>query len=189
MLVGNVVALLSPVVFIPILTYAFGPQNYDWQSMLAIRLGDDKEVAEENNVDLESIPAHYTATQIMTDSPAFIEEQKMLTKNVRIAGGLTVFLAIAFLVLWPMPMFGSSYVFSKPFFTGWVVVGIIWIFFTTAAVGVYPLWEGRKSIARVFGLASGDLRGRRHPVLQGEGGSSDNSSQEVIGEINEKPKQ
>ena len=29
-----------------------------------------------------------------------------------------------------MPMFGSAYVFSKPFFTGWVVVGILWIFFS-----------------------------------------------------------
>ena len=28
MLAGNVVALLSPLVFVPVLTYTFGPQNY-----------------------------------------------------------------------------------------------------------------------------------------------------------------
>lgn len=28
MLAGNVVALLSPLIFVPVLTYALGPQNY-----------------------------------------------------------------------------------------------------------------------------------------------------------------
>ena len=31
MLAGNVVALLSPLIFVPVLTYAFGPQNYGEQ--------------------------------------------------------------------------------------------------------------------------------------------------------------
>lgn len=48
MLVGNIVALLSPLIFIPILTYLppFRPQRYDWQSMLSIRAADDRDVAE-----------------------------------------------------------------------------------------------------------------------------------------------
>jgi hypothetical protein len=46
-------------------------------------------------------------------------------------------------------MYGSSYVFSKPFFTGWVVVGIIWMFISFCIVGIYPVIEGRQSIASV----------------------------------------
>jgi hypothetical protein len=46
-------------------------------------------------------------------------------------------------------MYGTSYVFSKPFFTGWVTVGIIWLFCSSIAVGLFPLWEGRKSLVRV----------------------------------------
>jgi Na+/proline symporter len=53
MLAGNVVALLAPVVFIPILTYLppFKPQNYDWVSMWAIRKGDDHDLADAAHMD------------------------------------------------------------------------------------------------------------------------------------------
>ena len=48
-----------------------------------------------------------------------------------------------------MPMYATGYIFSKKFFTGWVVVGIIWIFLSFGAVGIYPLWESRATLARV----------------------------------------
>ena len=57
--------------------------------------------------------------------------------------------ALSFLVLWPMPMYGSGYIFSKKFFTGWVTVGIIWIFCSFIAVGIYPAWESRATLIRV----------------------------------------
>lgn len=41
---------------------------------------------------------------------------------------LTTAMALCFLMLWPIPV---SYIFSKQFFTGWVVVGILWLFVTT----------------------------------------------------------
>lgn len=98
----------------------------------------------------------------------------MLKRASVIAKSMTVFMTIALLVLWPIPMYGSSYgksserapppqvcfrsvrhvlewtaketsyksmlpinetltpesrlVFSRKFFTGWVVVGILWLF-------------------------------------------------------------
>lgn len=57
---------------------------------------------------------------------------------------------IALLILWPLPIYGSRYVFSQSFFTGWVVVAIIWIFISLALVGIYPLWEGRHTIMRTL---------------------------------------
>ncbi|TLD23107.1 hypothetical protein PspLS_07591 [Pyricularia sp. CBS 133598] len=141
MLAGNVVALLSPLVFVPVLTFAFGADDYNWASMAAIEQADDDKTS---GTELES----------GNDRPAFAvvaPEQDMakLHRASRIAKWLTCLMSISFLVLWPMPMYGSGYVFSKPFFTGWVTVGIIWIFASTAAVGVFPLWEGRYSILRV----------------------------------------
>jgi hypothetical protein len=115
MLAGNVVALLSPLVFIPILTYALGPQNYDWVSMKAIRRGDDKDLATAAHVDLELIPGERRNSVIAEQ-----EEQAKLLKASKIARYLTAFMTVAFLILWPMPMYGSGYVFSKKFFTGWV---------------------------------------------------------------------
>lgn len=144
MLAGNVVALLSPLVFVPVLTFAFGADDYNWASMAAIEQADDDKTSGTEGGELES----------GNDRPAFAvvaPEQDMakLHRASRIAKWLTCLMSISFLVLWPMPMYGSGYVFSKPFFTGWVTVGMIWIFASTAAVGVFPLWEGRYSILRV----------------------------------------
>jgi SSS family transporter len=116
MLAGNVVALLSPLIFIPVLTYAFKPQNYDWQSMKDIKKADDHDLAFTAGLDIEEVPGGHDETAAEEEA-----EQAQLMRAAKIARWLTVFLTIALLVLWPMPMYGSSYVFSKKFFTGWVV--------------------------------------------------------------------
>lgn len=60
-------------------------------------------------------------------------------------------------------MYGSGYIFSKPFFTGWVVVGIIWIFCSLFGVGLFPIYEGRKTLVNTFKFIYLDLTGKRHP--------------------------
>lgn len=113
MLAGNVVALLSPLVFVPVLTYAFGPQNYDYKSMAAIRLGNDEDIAAEADTDLEQIPGGIGMSAAESES-----EQKQLKRASLIAKSMTGFMTIAILILWPMPLYGTGYIFSKKFFTG-----------------------------------------------------------------------
>ncbi|KAF2853618.1 urea active transporter [Plenodomus tracheiphilus IPT5] len=159
MLAGNVVALLSPLVFVPVLTYAFGPQHYDWLSMKAIRRGDDHDLAVAAHVDLENIPGERRHSVIQEE-----EEQAKLMKASKIARWMTLFMTLALLVLWPMPMYGSGYIFSKKFFTGWIVVGILWMFCSAGAVGIFPLWEGRKTSIRTFKAIYQDITGRKKPT-------------------------
>jgi len=52
MLAGNIVALLSHVVFIPILTFVFGRQRFEWESMKEIRKRDS-DLAKAAHIDLE----------------------------------------------------------------------------------------------------------------------------------------
>ncbi|KAI0384392.1 Na+/solute symporter [Hypomontagnella monticulosa] len=157
MLAGNVVALLSPLVLIPIFTLIFGMDNYDWKSMMDIRRGDDHDLAATAGVDLEqTVGGHVETTN------EFAEEQSKLMRASKISKWTTVGLTLAFLILWPFPMYGSSYVFSKPFFTGWVTVGIIWIFCSLGAVGLFPVFEGRQTLARTFKAIALDLTGKRH---------------------------
>lgn len=113
MLAGNVVALLSPLIFIPVLTLAFGRQNYDWESMKQIRRGDDSDITGAADVDPELASGATSQTQEMEAA-----EQAKLKKAAIIARSLTVFMTLALLVIWPMPMYGSGYIFSKSFFTG-----------------------------------------------------------------------
>ncbi|KAL8703482.1 MAG: hypothetical protein Q9201_003325 [Fulgogasparrea decipioides] len=182
MLAGNVVALLSPLIFIPILTYAFGPQRYDYVSMAMIRLGDDSDVAAMANVDLELIPGANDVSQA-----ELLAEKDKLKRASIIAKTMTAVLTLALLVLWPMPMYGSGYVFSKKFFTGWVSVGILWLFCSTFCVGLYPLWEGRHSMAHTFKGIMRDLSGRGKPPMQGRTMSVDEKSSEDEGTMAEKP--
>jgi urea-proton symporter len=133
MLVGNVVALLSPIVFIGVLTLAFKPDNYDFESMKSIELDDDDDQLPPTDAELQAAPL---ATHRLTREE-LIAEAKNLERASLIAKSLAAFLTIALLVLWPMPMYGTGYIFSVDFFTGWVVVGLMWIFFSL--FGYVPL--------------------------------------------------
>jgi len=163
MLAGNVVALLSPMIFIPVLTLIFGIDNYDWESMKNIRLGDDSDVTAAAHLDIEHVVGRHGALSPEAEGA----EQAKLLRASKIAKYTTATMTLALLVLWPMPLYGTGYIFSQKFFSGWVIVGIIWLMFSTMAVGVYPLWEGRKSLARNFGGMWRDLTGKgRKPTTQ-----------------------
>ncbi|KAI4254537.1 MAG: hypothetical protein LQ352_003045 [Teloschistes flavicans] len=178
MLAGNVVALLSPLIFIPVLTFAFGQQRYDWVSMAMIRLGDDSDVAARANIDLELIPGASDASE----ADLLAEKDKLKRASI-IAKTMTAVLTFALLIFWPMPMYGTSYVFSKKFFTGWVSVGILWLFCSTFCVGLYPLWEGRHSQAHTIKGIYRDLTGKGKPPMQGRTMSVDDKSSEDEGTV------
>lgn len=176
MLAGNVVALLSPLIFIPVLTFAFGQQRYDWVSMAMIRLGDDSDVAAKANVDLELIPGAAD-----TSEADLLAEKDKLKRASVIAKTMTAVMTFALLIFWPMPMYGTAYVFSKKFFTGWVSVGILWLFCSTFCVGLYPLWEGRHSQANTIRGIYRDLTGKGKPPMQGRTMFVDDKSSEDEG--------
>ncbi|KAL0937256.1 urea active transporter [Colletotrichum truncatum] len=166
MLAGNVIALLSPIVLIPIFTLLFGMDKYDWKSMMAIRRGDDHDLANDAGLDLEEVQGGHQETQA-----EFEREQAMLSRAFKISVSMTAFMTIAMLVLWPMPMYGSGYVFSKPFFTGWVAVGILWIFCSFFAVGLFPIFEGRATLIHTVKSMLSGKKPTRHTITQGEAAS------------------
>ena len=175
MLAGNVAALCSPLVFVPILTFAFGRQNYDWVSMWNIRKVDDSAILRKSSVvDPErrggSVAIHHKAVLRAAAADAESDaEQVKLKKSAIIARSITVFMALALIILWPMPMYGTGYIFSEKFFTGWIVVGILWLFCSAAAVGIFPLIQGRKTFARTVKSMILDARGKwKPPVYEGE---------------------
>jgi len=128
--------------------------------MKLIRRGDDSDLALAAHIDLSLVPgeSHDVVQEEM--------EQRKLKHAAKIARSLTVFLTLALLILWPMPMYGSGYIFSKKFFTGWVSVGILWLFCSAFCVGVYPLYEGRHSMAATVKAIAMDLMGKK-PVVHG----------------------
>jgi membrane protein YdbS with pleckstrin-like domain len=95
--------------------------------MKCISKGNDHDLAEAAQIDPELIPGQATETKLL--------------KTSKVAKWMTGILTAALLILWPFPMFGSGYIFSKEFFTGWVVIGVIWVFAVFICVGIYPVWR------------------------------------------------
>lgn len=141
--------------------------------MKEIRLVDDSDVTADAHLDIEAVHGRHAALTPEAEAA----EQAKLFRASKIAKITTGIMTLVLLVLWPMPLYGSGYIFSQSFFSGWVIVGIIWLMCSTMAVGVYPLWEGRESLARNFGGMWRDITGkgrRRGPpmeVVEGKGGS------------------
>ncbi|CAF1061659.1 unnamed protein product [Adineta steineri] len=158
MLVGNVVALLSPVVFVPIISLiAPDPTPYDFVSMRAIELVDDG-------------PRN-------TNHPSLGETERgiaFLTGKLKFARIIAVVLTSCLVVIWPFPMYGTAYVFSKSFFTGWVSIGIIWMFFSFCIVGIYPIVENQSKFSKwkqnAITVAGGNGQGHKLNQLNGPQG-------------------
>lgn len=151
--------------------------------MTKIRLANDNDLATAAHLDPEQIPDHIRHNLPNADEA----EQAQLLRASKIAKSMTLILTICLLVLWPMPMYGTGYVFSKKFFTAWVVIGILWLFGSMGCVGLFPLWEGRGSMARTFKSIWLDINGKgRLGRVEGiEGVENDESERE---ESNEKVK-
>lgn len=54
-----------------------------------------------------------------------------LDKAFRFAAYFSVSLAVILLILIPLPLFFTSYIFTKSGFTGWVAISFVWVFFCT----------------------------------------------------------
>ncbi|KAH7418990.1 putative DUR3-urea permease [Cadophora sp. MPI-SDFR-AT-0126] len=103
----------------------FQNANYTWESLGAIRLLDD----EGNDRDVAYADPTY--------------DPERLRKAAYVARGITVFLFLALFIIWPLSLYGTAYKFSRKFFTGWVIVSLLWAFFSFFSVTVYPIIEGR----------------------------------------------
>jgi transporter, SSS family len=176
MLTGNVVALLSPLIIIPILTLIFKQDDFDWQILKQIERVDEEEeiyaATSSSHPDPEKIHPVKSHISVVASKLAELQNTKMqddeelLAKSYKRAAVICLTLTICLVVLWPMPMFGTKYIFSKEFFTGWIVVLFIWIFFTAFMVIVYPIYEGRDALVTTFRGIYWDLTGQTYKLRE-----------------------
>ena len=110
---GTIVSSVVPALLSPTISYAFPREEFIWERFNDIRLISD-DSASEVNEKIESTAAERT----------FMQRQSV------VAGIASVVLFLGVWIIWPFGMYGSRYVFSKPFFTGWIIVMFIWAFAT-----------------------------------------------------------
>lgn len=151
---GNMMSLTGPLVLVPLITY-LKPDNYDFELLKNIKQADD---AEEGDASIEEFRdaeiAHVEAHS--SDNSTLLRARKWALIT-------SIVMTISYLILWPIPMYGSHYgkdipvlsswssanpttVFSRGFFKGWVVVLFLWAFYASMTITLLPIWEGRKSL-------------------------------------------
>ncbi|RAK98174.1 sodium:solute symporter family protein [Aspergillus ibericus CBS 121593] len=80
-----------------------------------------------------------------------------------------IFIAIA-VILVPFTLFGTRYVYTKEFFTGWVVVSLIWVWVSVGVCVVYPVVESAGALNEIWRGAWRDICGGGRSEGKDEGG-------------------
>lgn len=114
---------------------------------------DEKDLESEKNVDAV-IGAPTLSTTAVDPTSLPVEEPEIdfvgLNKSFRFARWASIILFTILIILIPLPLFGSSHVFSAKDFTAYVSFGIAWALIAACVVVIYPLWESRKGLRKVF---------------------------------------
>ncbi|KAJ5544527.1 hypothetical protein N7461_006831 [Penicillium sp. DV-2018c] len=137
---GTVASCMSPIVYSVLITLV-RPQNYDWDDFKKVKLS------------LEKLDSNLTTAPLDKNgrSEVGVEEgdrgrasfdQKELKRWARIAAVWATATFLGHWVVWPLPMYGSGYVFGKKFFIAWVVVAIIWLWLSMLIAIFYPIFDG-----------------------------------------------
>ncbi|KAL1852574.1 hypothetical protein Plec18170_005705 [Paecilomyces lecythidis] len=145
---GNMMSLTGPILLTPLITY-IKPENFDWEIFKQIKPPQDEQDTQPSCAAQERSPAQMEST---SDASTMDHEhdEKGLLRSRNIAIGVSIFLTLSYLILWPIPMYGTSYVFSRGFFKGWIVVVFLWAFFASTTITLLPIWEGRSAIKKLF---------------------------------------
>lgn len=155
---GTVASCFSPILYSVLITLV-RPQNYDWDEFKKEKLALEKLES-----DLTTVHHEVRADSINVEEggvrSASLDAQE-LKRWGRIAAFWSAATFLGHWVLWPLPMYGSHYVFEKKvrwircrrdgkvtladsqqFYIAWVVVGIIWLWATLFVATLYPIFDG-----------------------------------------------
>lgn len=176
-LYGSIASLFSPIIYSVVISY-FIPERFDWREFLRIDLVEDettlshsdssspdesvaafsnpdKQEPEKASLAVDAVERSlHSSAAIGSATPATeivhpLDENSLqdLRRWYKIAWAFLIVIITLTFIVWPMPLY-RDYIFTRPFFSGWVTVAIFWQFFALFAVVVYPVYDGRHEIAK-----------------------------------------
>ncbi|RDW77597.1 hypothetical protein BP6252_05650 [Coleophoma cylindrospora] len=136
MFAGCLVGLMLPVVAWCCMR-PFSKTPYDWDNLFLM-------------IPLEPRPGDVSFSHDDDDSLGLDWDPKELARASRMAKIVSGVLCLIFLVLIPFPMYGTGYIMSRKFFTGWTVVVFIWSWCAALLIWCMPVWQSREPLLRVL---------------------------------------
>ena len=125
MLFANITAIISGGVIAIVGSLAAG-KTFDW-----------------NDLKTKITLVEISATQQEEDEETLNKAFKFSVRG----GGV---MALILIIVWPMPLIASGYVFELGSYTVWVAISVIWVSIASAIIIFLPIIEARKGIAQVF---------------------------------------
>ncbi|ODV95730.1 hypothetical protein PACTADRAFT_2044 [Pachysolen tannophilus NRRL Y-2460] len=169
--VGNFVSLFSSLIYVIAITYIKPPkEEYDFSTLDSqFEVGDDATKQE------------IEATTSLSGAEA--KKLKFASKITMITAWVIFFILI-FIV--PMPMYGQSYVFTKSFFRGWIIVIMIWLIIAALYITIFPVYESWDVLCGLFKAIKAGKTIKVEPAIKSSGGStadiSENEAVELVTE-------
>ncbi|KAL2812926.1 Sodium:solute symporter family-domain-containing protein [Aspergillus cavernicola] len=158
-LAGNMASVLTGLILTLTISY-LKPDNFNWEKTRAINtpkpLNSTSTPPSPKDPKPPTVlaPRDEEEPERSADS-TLIENPQFLQKTFVLAVTVSAVLSTIMDIIIPIPMFLSHYVFSKPFFTAWVVISFIWVFVAFFLCGILPIVETRRFwgmlLKRVFG--------------------------------------
>ena len=132
MLYGNVVAILSSGLICVVISLAQN-KKYDWATL---------------NTEMRIVEADMTES-VKAEIAKAAQDEETLKKAYKFSlkgGGI---LTIICVVIWPLPLYFSGYVFDIGFYGFWVGIAIVWVSIAAFCIICIPIWEARGGFAKV----------------------------------------
>lgn len=103
---GNMMSLCGPLVLTPLLTFLFPNRegDYEWELLKGIKQADDAEIV----VPVSMIGSEEMGT-LESQGETKERDENILLRARRWAIVASVCMTLAYLILWPIPMYGTSY--------------------------------------------------------------------------------
>jgi len=132
MLYGNVVAILSSGLICVVISLAQN-KKYDWGEL---------------NTHMKIVEADMTES-VKAEIAQAAQDEETLKKAYKFSlkgGGI---LTIICVVIWPLPLYFSGYVFDIGFYGMWVGIAIVWVSIAAFCIICIPIYEARGGFAKV----------------------------------------
>ena len=107
-------------------------------------------LAANKNFDWNDLKEKITLVEVQADAEKAEEDEATLKKAFQFSlkgGGI---MTIVFIILWPMPLIVSDYVFDIGSYSIWVGISVVWISVASFFIIFLPIIEARKGIAKIF---------------------------------------
>ena len=88
--------------------------------------------------------------KVKAEIEARAQDEETLKKAYKFSlkgGGILTLICV---VIWPLPLYFSGYVFDFGFYSMWVGIAIVWVSIASFCIICIPIWEARKGFAEVF---------------------------------------